>query len=42
MVVILVTDFQIVIPGIWGEDARIDLEHLKKTAAEVLKSEVTV
>ena len=31
--------FQIAVPGIWGEDARIDLKHLKKTAAEVLKSE---
>ena len=31
--------FQIAVPGIWREGARIDLEHLKKTAAEVLKSE---
>jgi hypothetical protein len=31
-------EFQVIVPGIWGENARIDMEHLKKTVAELLKS----
>jgi hypothetical protein len=31
--------FSITVPGVWGEDARIDLELLKKTARKELESE---